>query len=131
VDFRPFSLMSPTGSADRTGRMPEVSYIVLLVFAVVLTSLGVAGLGLSWVDWHRQRRSVDHDPHPVMTPSPAALAAVGTNRDSERKETRLARRLIAGDLKPAQYHQRMADLAAQDGRGHPLVGPPDCGGWLA
>jgi hypothetical protein len=110
--------------------MQEVSDVVLLVFSAVLVCVAAAGLGLSWADWHTRRRSADDDPNLVIT-SPPGVVVVAADRDSERKERVLARRLISGDLTRDRYHQLMADLAAEDAGAHPLVVPSNRDAWPA
>jgi hypothetical protein len=104
--------------------------MVFLVFiVVVLTVLAVAGLGPDWLRRRDRGPFPGRDQPPTVPSSPVTLDAFKADRDAQREEMRLVEHLLAGSVPPEQYRHRMADLAVQDARRHPVVVPPDDGDW--
>jgi hypothetical protein len=97
--------------------MIEVAVVVFIVVVSVLI------WGLALVD-----RADVTDVVPETSGGGAAEAdgtPVPADSEGERTEMGLAGRLLDGDLSPAEYHQAMAVLAADDARSRPLVAPPN------
>ena len=94
--------------------------LVLAPFAV----LYIVGDAPAWAT--RKARSLAEAPRPAEAPPVVALTAEETARCE--LEGLLARRLIAGEIDRAAYHDAMAELAVRDARSRPLHVPGDsCG----
>lgn len=110
--------------------------LLIFVLVVVLLFLSVVGSGLGgstfWElpsdpRFHPQNdTSADNPVTPVTVHAEAAAADVGPgDTEAALAEAGLAARLMAGQISAAEYRQMMAQLAAAEAIGRPIVVPPE------
>jgi hypothetical protein len=102
------------------------AFLVLAPFAVLF----LVGDPPAWAS-RRIRSLADAQVPPPDDPpaaDPPVLAFTADETARCEMEGLLARRLVAGEIDRAAYHDGMAELAARDARGRPLHVPGDPAG---